>query len=80
MVCGISPLSRRSGISGTVRLARPSARFRDACLRWITRVVVKIVYASRTITTTPGRLTGALMAWSMTNRRLSPMPARIRKA
>ena len=43
---------------------RPSARPREASLRCRTSVVVKIVYASRIMTTTPGRDTGALIAWS----------------
>ena len=65
---------RQQQDGGIVRLASPRARPRAACLRCSTRVVVKIVYASRTMTTTPSGLTGAAMAWSTTKRRLSPMP------
>jgi hypothetical protein len=43
----------------------------------MTRVVVKIVKARRTMTTTPGRLTGAPTAWSMTYRSEMPIPNRI---
>ena len=58
----------------------PSASVRPASLRWMTSVVVKIVYASSTITTTPGSEMGALMAWSTTQRRERPMTPSTRNA
>ncbi len=63
---------RASGTAGTVSVDSPSASVRDASLRWITSVVVKIVYASSTMTTTPMGETGALIAWSTTQRSETP--------
>ena len=61
-------------------VASPSASPRDASLRWRTSVVVKIVYASRTMATTPTGEIGALIAWSTTQRSDSPIRPRMRNA
>ena len=63
-----------------VSVARPRASVRDASLRWMTSVVVKIVYASSTMATTPIGEIGMLIAWSTTQRSDRPIAPRIRNA
>ena len=76
---GAAPRIAR-GTGWIVSVDGPSARARPASLRWMTSVIVKIVYASSIITTRAGREMGDSITWSTTQHSERPMTPSSRNA